>query len=298
MNPLSNARFYVDPHSNAQTQVNTWASTRPSDADEIRKIAAQPQAFWFNEWTGPVQSTVDARTTEIAGAGALPVFVAYNIPLRDCGSYSGGGAVSAEAYRSWIRGFADGLRGRRAVVLLEPDALAGIGCLSAARQTERLGLLREAVEILKRSGNVSVYLDAGHPAWVAAGTMANRLNAAGIATADGFALNISNYQTTASNIAYGTAISGLTGGKHFVIDTSRNGAGPAAGGEWCNPSGRRLGASPTTATGNALVDALLWVKRPGESDGTCNGGPPAGRWFVEWALDISSRTTGLLAYAG
>ena len=297
-NPLQGSRFYVDPKSNAQTQVNAWASTRPSDAEQIRKIASTPQAFWFNEWTGPVRSTVDARTTEITNAGAVPVFVAYNIPVRDCGSYSGGGATSASNYRSWIKDFADGLRGRKAVVILEPDALAGMGCLSAEKQQERFSLLKEAIGILKGSGNVSVYLDAGHPAWMSASTIATRLKSAGIDNADGFSLNVSNYQTTSANFTYGEAVSKLVGGKHFVIDTSRNGAGPAPGGEWCNPSGRKLGASPTTNSGHVLVDALLWIKRPGESDGTCNGGPSAGKWFANWALATSLSTTTWYAYAG
>ena len=30
-----------------------------------------------------------------------------------------------------------------------------------------------------------------------------------------------------SNSGYGEAISGMTNGSHYVIDTSRNGAGPA-----------------------------------------------------------------------
>ena len=33
-----------------------------------------------------------------------------------------------------------------------------------------------------------------------------------------------------------------------------------------------------------LVDAFLWIKTPGESDGTCSGGPAAGKWWGEYAL--------------
>ena len=74
-------------------------------------------------------------------------------------------------------------------------------------------------------------------------------------------------------------------GKHFIIDTSRNGIGSTSG-EWCNPKGQSLGSEPTTNTGNALVDALLWIKQPGESDGTCNGGPAAGTWWADYALGL------------
>ena len=71
------------------------------------------------------------------------------------------------------------------------------------------------------------------------------------------------------------------------MDTSRNGRGAAPGGAWCNPPGRLLGAAPTASTGNPLIDGYLWIKRPGESDGTCNGGPPAGTWWPAYALELA-----------
>jgi endoglucanase len=94
---------------------------------------------------------------------------------------------------------------------------------------------------------------------------------------------------------------------HFVVDTSRNGQGPwtapahPAGDaqEWCNPPDRGLGYRPTANTGQPLVDAYLWVKIPGESDGQCyrwTSGPldpvrgmedpPAGQWFPAMALEL------------
>mgnify|MGYP006178470417 FL=1 len=115
--------------------------------------------------------------------------------------------------------------------------------------------------------------------------VAQRLHLSGVDVADGFALNTSNFIATAENTAYGERVSRRLGGSHFVIDTSRNG-GRVADGEWCNPSGAALGQAPTTETGHGLLDALLWIKRPGESDGTCNGGPEAGQWWGEYALGL------------
>ncbi|PJI87912.1 cellulase [Sphingomonas koreensis] len=95
--------------------------------------------------------------------------------------------------------------------------------------------------------------------------------------------------------------------KHAVIDTSRNGLGswqPKAGRYrdaevWCNPPGRGLGRRPTLDTGNAYVDAFLWIKVPGESDGQCHRGtggpgdpergvvaPAAGGWFAQQAREL------------
>jgi endoglucanase len=55
------------------------------------------------------------------------------------------------------------------------------------------------------------------------------------------------------------------GGKHFVIDVSRNGAGSK--GSWCNPAGAAFGQNPHVTAGTTRLDALLWVKTPGASDG-------------------------------
>jgi endoglucanase len=100
---------------------------------------------------------------------------------------------------------------------------------------------------------------------------------------------------------------GLT---HFVIDTSRNGQGPWTptasypdAQDWCNPPGRGVGLRPTMETGNTLIDAYLWVKIPGESDGQCTRGlgpggttvdpewgiidPAAGDWFSQMALQLA-----------
>ena len=137
----------------------------------------------------------------------------------------------------------------------------------------------------------TVYLDAGNAGWQPAGTIAARLRQAGLAKARGFSLNVSNFDTTASETAYGEAIDrelgGGAGAAHFILDTSRNGNGPAPGGAWCNPPGRALGTPPKAATGNSALDAYVWVKRPGESDGTCNGGPAAGQFWPQYALSLA-----------
>ena len=288
-NPFAGAKWFLDPSSNARRQADGWRVSRPADAAQMDKIAAQPQADWFGEWSGDIQTAVSNRVSQITSAGALPVLVAYDIPLRDCGSYSSGGATSPDAYKAWIRGFAAGIGSRRAVVVLEPDALAGMDCLSAADQQTRLALLSDAVSVLAARAGVSTYIDAGNSGWQSASTMAGRLRSAGVASARGFSLNVSNFMTTATQRTYGDQLSGLLGGKHYVVDTSRNGLGPAANGQWCNPSGRALGDRATAATGDALADAYFWIKRPGESDGTCNGGPAAGSWWADYALGLAQR---------
>jgi endoglucanase len=287
-NALAGARMWVDPASNARLTANAWRGSRPADAAQMEKLASQPQARWIGDWNSSVQADVDAFTTRMTADGTMPVFVAYNIPQRDCGGMSGGSSsTSAAAYRSWIAAFAAGIGARRAAVILEPDALAGMDCLSSPDQQTRVDLLAYAVQAFRAKGSVAVYLDAGNPGWQTPATMSGRLARAGVALSQGFALNVSNFIGTAENLAYGQQLSALVGGKHFVIDTGRNGMG--GNDQWCNPAGRALGARPTTNTGAPLTDAYLWVKAPGESDGACGGAAAAGTWMPEYALGLAQR---------
>ncbi len=76
----------------------------------------------------------------------------------------------------------------------------------------------------------------------------------------------------------------MTHGAHFVVNTAQNGQGPLLNKhppqqgveDLCNPPGRGLGPRPTTSTGFPHVDAFLWTHVPGNSSGSCNGGPPSG----------------------
>ena len=288
-NALAGATFWINPYSNAKLTADAWRLTRPADAIQMDKAAAGATARWFGNWNTNVQSDADVATTTITSAGALPLFVAYNIPQRDCGGLSGSSTTTADAYKSWITAFANGIGARRAAVVLEPDALAAMDCLSTTDQQLRLDLLKYAVQTFAAKGSITIYLDAGHPGWRSASTMASRLISAGVSMAQGFSLNVSNFLSTGDNVNYGSQISSLVGGKHFVVDTGRNGLGPTADYQWCNPDGRALGTRSTTSTGNTLVDAFLWIKTPGESDGACTGAPSAGTWMPDYALGLAQR---------
>ncbi len=295
--PFAGAHLYVEPNSPAdQTQAEWTKAGRSAEAAQIGKVASQPIAKWFGNWSdghGSTAGDVNWWVSAATAAGKLPVLVAYDIPWRDCSQYSSGGAASAQAYEQFIEGIVQGIGGRRAVVIVEPDALAELECLSAEKQATYYSLLSFAVSHLGKSSSTAVYLDAGNAHWQSAATMATRLRKADVAGARGFSLNVSNFDATASETSYGEAIAKALGtGAHFVIDTSRNGQGAPPEGAWCNPPGRGLGANPTASTGNSLLDAYLWVKTPGASDGTCNGGPAAGAWWPEYALGLAQRANG------
>ncbi len=276
--PLAGVTFYGPNAGAAQAAVQPGRSA--GDAAALAELAQVPTATWLGARSGDVTATVRRVVADARAAGGVPVFVVYNIPGRDCGGYSAGGVGSSAAYLQWVQAVAAGIGSATAVVVVEPDALAQL-CGDAA---ERMRLLSAAVSSLEQNAGTYTYLDAGHANWVAAATMAERLRASGAAEADGFALNVSNFGTTTSNVAYGQQVSSLLGGAHFVVDTGRNGNGP--GDDWCNPPGRAVGERPTGTTGHARVDAYLWVKTPGESDGTCNGGPAAGVFWPDYAIAL------------
>ena len=295
-NPLAGRAIYVDPASPPVRQALTWSRQgRAGDAKDMTSLASRPTATWIAD--GPdVAGWVRSLVMPARQAGKTRLLVAYDIPGRDCGSYSAGGAPSADAYRGWVRAFARGLGGGSAVVILEPDAIpqAVEGCLSPTARKQRYRLLRFAVRQLSARPGTSVYLDAGNVGWIhPPSRLVGPLRQVGIGAAAGFALNVSNYYRTSESVRYGRELSRLLGGAHFVIDTGRNGNGSAGAGkkDWCNPPGRALGRDPTTDTGQEGVDAFLWVKEPGTSDGACRGGPPAGRWWPQNALELVRNTS-------
>ncbi len=283
-NPLANVNLYVDPHSAAMRQQREWQNSYGEGARLMQALSGASTATWFGNWNSNITQDVQTLVSKAGSQGSVPVLVAYNLPQRDCGGYSSGGSNSPDGYRSWIDSFASGIGSGKAIVILEPDALSQIGCLSSSDQSTRLSLLAYAVSSLKRNSDTKVYVDAGHSGWIDAGTMSDRLSRANVYAADGFALNVSNFMPTSDEVSYGTALSNNLNNKHFIVDTSRNGRG--SNGEWCNPWGRAIGAQPTTNTGNSLVDAYLWLKVPGESDGNCNGGPSAGTWWPDYATSL------------
>ncbi|MFC8796366.1 glycoside hydrolase family 6 protein [Promicromonospora sp. NPDC057138] len=272
--------LYVDPTTQAYA---AWEAASGTDKDLLAKIALTPQAYWVGDWADAdeTREQVADYTGRAATAGQTGMLTVYAIPGRDCGNHSGGGVPESE-YARWVDTVASGIQGNPMVVL-EPDALAQLGDCDG--QGDRVGYLRYAAASLTDAG-ARVYIDAGHSAWLSPGEAARRLQLVGFTDAVGFALNTSNYQTTADTQAYAEQVSSQVGGRPYVIDTSRNGNG--SNGEWCNPRGRALGEQPRFVDDATALDALLWVKLPGESDGACNGGPAAGQWWQEIALELAA----------
>ncbi|SDG97001.1 glycoside hydrolase family 6 protein [Nonomuraea jiangxiensis] len=325
-NPLTAAgpvTFYAPKEPNAEGQAKLWDADRAKDAALLHKLAAVPFAIRLSS---PDTKEVIDRLTAAREDGGVPVFMINSIPGRDCRPARD---AAVQDYLDWIEDQAERIGPNKAVIILEPSGLVNLpgskNCDEQGSPEGRYKALRQAVSSLKRNNATAVYLDGGHDLGPGIETMAKRLVGAGVEKADGFVVNTAGYQSTDKIVAYGKAVSDcvsvLLEGKaeicppgqrsdtvkppHFVVDTSRNGRGSwtptrkyADPQVWCNPPDRGVGARPTTETGDELVDAYLWIARPGTSSGPCTRGtsgkedpeygeaaPAAGQFWPELALE-------------
>lgn len=286
-NPFAHHEQYdgADPALVAAAQ-QAAADGDQAASDDLTRLDGVATGLWLTPERYP---TPEAASTYVAAVVAdagdrVPVFVVYGIPDRDCTGGESSGGLAEPDYLPWVRAIA-AAAGDTSVAILEPDALpAAIQCNVV---DERVALLGQAAAALNDAG-VTTYVDAGHSAWVTADQLAPLLEQVGVGTVRGFSTNVSNYQPTEAEAAYAAALSRLLGGTHYVIDTGRNGIGAGAVGDWCNPPGQALGREPAYAGDDSGLDAYVWVKPPGESDGSCHGGPPAGQLWPERAVALAT----------
>jgi endoglucanase len=278
--------LYADQLNHAvEAEQQLRAAGNVESADLILEISSKPTAIWLgDQYTeAELQPLLAEYRADAERLQKTLVFVTYAVPERDCGGLSAGG-LPRDEYLDWNRAIASALQGSGAVVLVEPDSIAQLSNDSCAGLSEeRLDVLHNAVEILA-DADLTLYLDGGGSAWVEPDVMAERLWAAGIEMARGFFTNVSNYYRVDQERDYAEELAELTGDSNYVIDVSRNGNGWQ--GDWCNPPGAAIGQAPHVSAGTTGLDALLWVKHPGDSDGACNGAPEAGVWFESNALDL------------
>ncbi|MEW5819593.1 MAG: glycoside hydrolase family 6 protein [Cyanobacteriota bacterium] len=236
----------------------------------------QPAGIWLKGSDNDLAVVSNAIHNSVKAA---PLFVTYFIPTKN--SYK----PDQNKINDYIIrniNIAKTIGNQRAIIIIEPDLL----CLSLNTPgllTVNQQIITEVVKNYKTfSPNARIYIDAGHSNWHQAYKVAWMLKGAGIDKADGFATNVSNFQFTDNELNYAGTLSKLLNGKRFVIDTSRNGNGPGKernnAHEWSDPIGIKVGYRPTTLVTHKGLDAFLWVKPPGEADGTAF---PAGSWHPE-----------------
>ncbi len=287
-NPFADRDSFADPGSKtAQAATAAEVDGDTDRAEVFSRLAEVPQGVWLTPEEHPVGEVGSFVTSVVEAAdeaGQVPTLVVYGVPGRDCtGGYSAGG-LPADQYGPWVREIAEAAsQGDRVAAVVEPDALASL--LECGDREQRVALISDAAQQLAEAG-VTTYLDGGHSRWVEPNELAPLLEDAGIAEVRGFATNVSNFQADEDERAYAEELSSILGGVSYVIDSGRNGFGSSR--DWCNPPGRAFGTEPGTDPIGERQDAFVWVKPPGESDGECNGGPAAGQFWPERAMELAS----------
>jgi len=286
------------------------------------------------------------------GPNELVQAVIYDLPDRDCAAYSSAGEYTiANNGATYNKAYIDAISAQvslypsvRVVFVVEPDGLANLVTnLSVAKCANASSTYQELISYAiaqLQQPNVYLYLDAGHSGWLgwpaniqpAATLFGSVLSNAGAgAKVRGLATDVSNYnalrgpedpaQEPNPNYdeelyinALAPLLTAVNYPAHFIVDQSRSGQIDirTAEGDWCNVLNAGLGIRPTTDTGNPLIDAIVWVKPPGECDGTSNTSSPrydphcsysdaaqpapeAGTWFQSYFVTLVQRANPALS---
>jgi len=319
-NPLLGEAWYLDTKPSAfgykgfrEPAFGEFVSSQGRARDLFARIAGTPRFFWFGKFSGDsltpgrglgdLKERVCTFIQDAEAAGQVPLLTTLRHQGRECNSrYQGGGVTEDNATRAWFDAFAEAIGRSRVVIAYEPDATGTIDCLARSRRNARIQLLRDGIERLSQLPNATIYIEATASDWKPVRYVVGKLRQIGVEKVRGFMLNVTHFDWTAANVRYGRAVSRALGGKHFIVNTSANGRGPVHYFRRlgrrnrritinCHPLFRGLGPAPTTATGDKLVDAYMWISRPGYSSGKCNGGPRTGDWWRKRALQLARYAT-------
>jgi endoglucanase len=261
-------------------------------------VTRRPRMRWFGAWYADrtaraIASEYVANSTE-GRDDVLSQMAVFRVdPWEGQACVRLPTARQQASYRRWIDAFAAGIGDARVALVLQPD-LPFAGCAPHHSRLP-LELVAYAARRFTSLPHTTVYLDAGSADWASVTKAAWLLRGGGVRYVRGFALNATHYDSTESEIRYGSKVaaalarSGLPG-KHFVVNTSDNGRPftyqeyfPHSGFDNARPchSSRdsrcvTLGIPPTADVANPkwhlsraaqriatrLVDGYLWIGRP------------------------------------
>ncbi|GMF93807.1 unnamed protein product [Aspergillus oryzae] len=265
----------------------------------------------------------DIKTKNAAGANppTAGIFVVYDLPDRDCAALASNGEFlisdgGVEKYKAYIDSIREQVEkySDTQIILVIGDLANLVTNLNVQKcanaQDAYLECTNYALTQLNLP-NVAMYLDAGashSPLYASV-----YKNASSPAAVRGLATNVANYNAfSIDSCPSYTQGSTVCDEKTYINNfapqlKSRNGnqpTGQSQWGDWCNVKNTGFGVRPTTDTGDELVDAFVWVKPGGESDGTSDTSaerydahcgyadaltpaPEAGTWFQVRTLRIT-----------
>lgn len=304
--PTAAMGYYVNSSQSFYANVRAMKDSGryPSLDAELANLLQEPIATWLGEWLGgtdQVMATVQDITTKAAAANQMPVLVSYNIPDRDLGQFSAGGAPTTAAYQAWIAAISQGVADRPAVIILEPDALPGVPDMPRQQAEERLAMLHQALQFFgAHNPNAYVYVDAGNSKWLSTSDLVKLLKSVyeGTNQQPRISLNVSNARPVPELAEYFKQVNALYGGNlKALFDIGLSGAPtPPPVDDWCNPRGARHGTLDDAVFNPTSSTEQLMVRPIGESSGECDkGDPEAGQFDADLAATILGLPSGRYA---
>ncbi|RLN97169.1 hypothetical protein BBJ28_00013701 [Nothophytophthora sp. Chile5] len=280
-------------------------TTYPDSAFALEQLETLGIATWYSDRgvDGDVEQTMEDLVSSCPESSRLSVVV-YGLPNKDCDAgYSSGDSsvITGADYEDFINTLTSIIGERKVLYVLEPDAVGLLADGGCAVEYGYQSNLTNAISLLTVNPNAEVYVDVGFWALEQSDTaeavaqIVKELAQAG--RVKGIALNTSNYRST-TQIAdlcstFQTAVDSTD--IHCIIDTSRNFQefANASSTEWCNVRKAGIGAPPTNVTDLDNIDYFVYVKPPGDSDGTCVDqsadamrGPDAGEFFNDHFIKL------------
>ncbi len=276
--------------------------TYPALKKALQMVQSEGVVSWYtdNDSKDHTFTVVDNLVKSCNPNDRIPLVV-YGIPGKDCkdGYSNRGFNKNMQDYKAFIQYLSDKVGTRKAVYLLEPDAIGLTANNGCGVKSMYLDYLRVAIDELSKNPNADIFLDVGYWTieWNGADVakVINQVWPEKSSKVKGIVLNTSNYQKTEKMAQLCSKFSQESGRSiKCVVDTSRNYIGPPKSNEWCNTKSTGIGKPPSSTTGIDNVPYFLWIKPPGESDGECNGqssgdqmiGPSAGVFFKDHFVQL------------
>ncbi|GIG53944.1 glycoside hydrolase family 6 protein [Demequina activiva] len=292
--------FLVDVTKAVVPAATLAQQERWDDYDHMGRITGTAQARWIGSWStnDAISNYAHQVYTAAAAADRIGLIAYYGMRDYTCEEAASDPEL-ADFYAERSRVLVEELpgSGAQAWIVLEPALVASLG---SCEGDPRGAWVADAAATFADAG-AAVYLDAGvvdDPAAIAAS-----LASLDLESVAGIAVGTNGYRAVSEQLAAGEAVlaaladagvdvdaprSGPDPGEPglgLIVDTSRS-AVPVEAPEPCNPPEAGIGVPPRLVGAGAL-DAYVWIKRVGESDGACNGGPTRGQFSQALALQLA-----------
>ncbi|KAI3619305.1 exoglucanase 3 precursor [Moniliophthora roreri] len=294
-NPFQGRTLHANGRYRQEVEAAAGNLTDPSLQEAALKVADVGTFLWLD-----TISTIESFESYLTETGENEIFgvVIYDLPGRDCAAKASNGELAVGEIDRYKSEYIDPIA---AIIEAHPDI--AIAAVIEPEQQSAAGY-REGVQYALSSlnfPNVAMYIDAGHGGWLGwdanlqpgAQELAAAYTGAGSpSSVRGFATNVAGWNAVQQvpgefenapdgqyNKAqdedryvtlFGAALAAAGMPNNAIVDTGRDGVTGLRDewGDWCNVNGAGFGMRPTTSTVNSLMDAYVWVKPGGESDGT------------------------------